>query len=475
MFNRFMKGPWRFAAYAVVIAVAVGGMLFVLDTEAPRQQPGGGGGAAARPPWVYSPEAALAANENFSVERAAAGNRPLAGTGEGADWPQFNGLHRDNRSDETELLDEWPEGGPPLLWAAHGLGSGYSTVAVVKGVVYTLGNKGTSEALIALDAGTGQKIWSTPFARASHTSNGDGPRGTPAIAGDAVYGLGAEGELVCVDLRTGDLRWHRNLLTDYAAANLGWGICESVLIDGDRILCTPGGTKATIVALDKQTGKEVWKTFVRNDHACYTSPIAIDVGGVRQYVHFLSGGTVGVRADDGTFLWRNDRSANGTANCSSPLAHGDYVFSASNYGTGGALLKLTSADHSTSAELIHHSPEMKSHHGDMVIVDGLLFGSSDPGVLTCLDLVSGEVKWQNRSIGKGAVTAADGKISLRGEDKEVALIAATGDEYRELGRFEQPERSGQSAWSHPVVAHGRLFLRDQDVLLCYDVRKPLGR
>jgi outer membrane protein assembly factor BamB len=471
MKRQLMKGPWRFLVYLFVIAAFVAGGVFLLLDNQPPANNFAGRGAPSPPPWKRTERAISDANEDFSVERSTEGNAPLAGKGTGTVWPQFNGTRRDNRSDETGLLETWPEGGPPLSWAARGLGNGYSSVAVVDGVVYTLGNKKESEALIALDAGTGEKIWSTPFARASHAAMGEGPRGTPSVSDGYVYGMGAEGELVCLEAKTGEICWQVNILSEYGGRSPGWGICESVLIDGETLICTPGGSQATMLALDKRTGKELWKTAIEREGVSYASPIVVEIDGVRQYVQFLAQGTVSVRADDGQFLWRNTRSSSGTANCSSPLASGDLVFTASNYGTGGALLKLTSTGRNTTADLVYHTSDMKSHHGDMVIVDGLLYGSNDPGILMCLDLETGKVRWQNRSVGKGAVTYADGKIYLRGENSEIALVEATGNEYREQGRFEQPDRSALNAWSHPVVAHGRLFLRDQGLLLCYDLRR----
>jgi outer membrane protein assembly factor BamB len=333
-----------------------------------------------------------------------------------------------------------------------------------------MGNKGKNEAIIALDAGTGEKIWSTPIGWASKLSAGDGPRSTPTVSSGAVYGLGGNGDLACLDAATGKIRWQKNIVKEFDGGVPGWGICESVLIDGDKLICTPGGNKGTLVALNPANGGVVWRSVVADkDGAGYASPAVAEAGGVRQYVQFTSRGTLGVRADDGKFLWRENSAANGTANCSSPLVDGDFVFSASGYGNGGALLKLSGDSSKTTANLVYATKEMKSHHGDMVIVDGLLFGSNDPGILTCLDLASGKVKWQNRSVGKGAVTYADGRIYLRSEQGPVALVEATGEAYREHGRFDQPNRSGASAWSHPVVAAGKLFLRDQDVLLCYDV------
>ena len=470
MLEKLMNGPLRFAVYLAVIVASVVGGVIILQDERPPVNRTGLGPVIPKSNWKLTSEIADAANEGFSVEVSAPPGVSVVPSKSGNNWTQFNGPSRTNRSSDTDLLKSWPESGPPLLWAVRGLGRGYSSVSVVDGVVYSMGNKQESEALMALEASTGEKIWSVPYARASHPSNGDGPRSTPSFSDGSVYGLGAEGELVCLDAKTGKIHWQMNILSKYVAPNLGWGICESVLIDGPQLICTPGGTSATLVALDKNSGKEIWKCLIGTEKAGYASTVAADVDGVRQYIQFLAEGTVGVRADDGKFLWRNNQSSSGTANCSSPLVDHHFVFTAANYGAGGTLLKLTAAGRQTEAELVYHTRNMKNHHGDMVIFNGMLFGSNDPGILMCLDLATGKTKWQNRSIGKGAVTFADGCIYLRGENGSVALVEATGEEYRELGRFEQPHRSSAEAWSHPVVAHGCLFLRDQDFLLCYDLR-----
>ena len=308
-----------------------------------------------------------------------------------------------------------------------------------------------------------RKSGALPSAWAAQLSAGNGPRSTPTFSEGAVYAFGGYGDLVCLDASSGAIRWQKNILQEFGGQNLTWGICESVLVDDNRVICTPGGDKATLVALDRQSGAVLWKALLPGkDRASYASAVVADVGGIRQYVQLTGSGTVGVRADTGEFLWRENSAANLTANCSSPLVAGNLVFSSSNYGTGGALVKLSAAGSKVTAELVYHTHDMTSHHGDMVIVDGLLYGSSDPGVLTCLELSTGKVKWRSRSPGKGSITYADGRLYLRTETGIVALIEATGEAYRELGRFEQPHRSPSSAWAHPVVAAGRLFLCDQD-------------
>jgi outer membrane protein assembly factor BamB len=472
-----LKRRYRYGFDALLIVVAVVVGLAVLSRERPPERRPAAFSEPVPPPptepWKPSAEHDAEASANFSSEEAGTDNVRLAGKNTQGDWPNFNGPGRDNKSLETGLLPRWPVDGPKLAWISRGLGAGYSSVSVAKGIVYTMGNKGASEAIIALDAGTGELIWSTPFAWAAHLGGGDGPRGTPTVSGDAVYALGGYGDLACLDARSGVIRWKANILQEFAAQNVEWGMRESVLIDGGRLICTPGGKEATMVALEPQTGNVIWKSLVPGkDRASYASPVVSEVGGVRQYVQFTASGTIGVRAETGEFLWRDDSAANTTANCSSPLVAGNFVFTSSNYGIGGSLVKL-SVDHSTvKAELVYHTHEMNSHHGEMVIADGLLYGSSEPGILTCLDLISGKVKWRSRSAGKGSITYADGRIYLRTEDGTVLLVEATGAGYRELGRFQQPKRSKSSAWSHPVVAAGKLFLGDQDRLFCYDLKRP---
>lgn len=399
------------------------------------------------------------------------GTATVAGTA--GEWPQFRGPNRDNVSTETGLMKSWPDGGPELLWTANGFGEGYSAVSVAGGKVFTMGTQGNSQAVFARDLTTGDEVWSTDCGPYYKQGAGNGPRSTPTVDGEFVYVLGGGGELSCLDAKSGRVTWQKNILRDFGGSNITWGICESVLIDGDKLICTPGGRGATMVALNKRNGNVVWQAAVPgNPQASYASPIAVTAGGVKQYVTFTSRSVIGVRASDGRPMWQDDASANGTANCSTPLFYDNHIFSASGYGTGGALLRLASARGETSAQRRFFTKDMKNHHGGMVIVDGYLYGSNDPGILTCIDLRDGSVKWQNRSVGKGSLTYADGRIYLRSEGGggTMALVEATPAAYRELGRFDQPNRTGRSAWAHPVVAAGKLFLRDQDLMLCYDVK-----
>ena len=391
--------------------------------------------------------------------------------GQSAGWNQFRGPNRDNLSQETGLLKAWSSGGPRLLWTAKGLGEGYSTVSLADGLVLTMGNQAAGESIIALDLQTGQQRWSTRNGSPYRNGRGNGPRGTPTVDGDRLYALGANGDLSCLELKTGRVVWAKNILREFGGSNITWGISESVLIDGDRLICTPGGKRATMVALDKATGGVVWGSAVPGSpRASYASPIVAEVGGVRQYITFTARAVIGVRASDGTFMWEDGSTANRTAICSTPLFYRNHVFSASGYGAGGALLELASNNNVTRARQVYHTRDMKNHHGGMIVLDGHLYGSNDPGILTCLDLKTGRVVWQDRSVGKGSIAYADGHIYLRSEKGPVALVEATPAGYREKSRFDQPRRSSYPSWPHPVVADGKLFLRDMDILLCYDVK-----
>jgi outer membrane protein assembly factor BamB len=392
--------------------------------------------------------------------------------GQAADFPGFRGHNRDNISTETRLLKSWPAAGPKLLWTARSLGEGYSTVSIVGDRAYTMGaTQAGGESVHAIDLAGGNIIWSTKISSQYSASAGNGPRATPTIDGNRIYAQGLSGDVACLDLENGRIVWQKNVLKEFGGGRPGWAICESLMIDGQKMICTPGGQNATMVALDKVTGDELWRSAVPgNPGAAYSSPVVTTVGGVRQYVNFTRNAVIGVRANDGKFLWKQSGSVNGTANCSSPLAAAGLVFTASGYGKGGALVQLTSSQGTTAAKQIYHTRNMKNHHGGMVLLKGFVYGFNDGGGLTCLALKTGQVAWRNRSVGKGAVTYADGHIYLRSEGGKVALVQATHSAYRQTGVFAQPQRSRRPAWAHPVVADGKLFLRDQDILLAFDIK-----
>ena len=383
-------------------------------------------------------------------------------------WPQHRGPNRDNISNETGLLESWPEGGPKLAWQQKGLGEGYSSVSIAHGKLYTMGNQGDHEMLLALDAASGRPLWATKTGgRAYREGNGNGPRGTPTTDDDRVYALGANGDLICVGADNGEVVWQKNILKEYGGNNIQWGISESVLIDGQNLICSPGGKRATIAAIDKITGRGVWTCVVQESPAAaYSSPIIVDYQDERMYVNFVHTAVVAVRAKDGKVLWGHPQSANGTANCSTPVYSDGQVFTASGYGAGGALFKLTKGG---KARMEFPTKEMANHHGGMVLVDGYLYGF-DEQILKCLELQTGKVQWKDRSVGKGSIAFADGHLYLRSENGPVALCVASSKRYEEKGRFNPTGRSDKPAWSHPVVCGGRLFLRDMDSIAVYEIK-----
>lgn len=416
-------------------------------------------------PAAEKPKAA--AGSSTKVSDSEAGNSD-------GDSPQFRGANRDGRAGNGNIAHTWPNSGPRPHWAANGLGAGYAAPSVADGRVFVTGLAGNDEKVLAFTEKDGRPLWSVSTGgEAYRDGTGDGPRCTPTVDGEFVYALGCFGDLVCLNAKTGQRRWHKNILKEFRFGNrtITWGICESVLIDGDKLICTPGGQDGTMVALNKSNGDVLWKCQVPGSPAAgYASAIAIEVGGVRQYVNFTSRSLIGVRASDGELLWENRLAANGTANCSAPVFWNNHVFYASGYGTGGCCLRLESNGNTTRAEEIYKTRDMKNHHGGMVVVDGFVYGC-DENILTCLDMLSGKVMWQNRSVGKGSITFADGMLIVRSENGPLALVEANSQRYVEKGRFDQPRRSDRPSWAYPVVANGKLLLRDLDTLLCYDLRR----
>jgi outer membrane protein assembly factor BamB len=535
------------------------------------------------------------------------------------DWPQWQGPDRNATSKETGLLQEWPKDGPPLAWKISGLGGGDSTPSVAAGRIYGMSHRGADEMVWALSEQDGKEIWAVRIAPSFTTSwpqSKEGPSATPTVDGDHLYVMGLAGNVACLQVANGKLLWQRNLMADFGGRMPMWSYRESPLIDGDKVICTPGGDETTMVALNKFTGETIWKTFVPDragetqnrsqaanrpnvietdrllstldqDHnkaisaeeltaaptvlltldknqdgklteaevssataapsgqgrrrgggvmrmmkahsamdanedgvldapeiknavaglqridanrdgkltedevgmkhfgpqdtgAAYSSAIAIAFGGQRQYVQFLATTVAGVAAADGKLLWRYDKPANGMRlNISTPIYHDGHVFAASAYGAGGGLARLVkNATGGFAAEEVWSSKAMENHHGGVLLYDGALFGANGGnggGYLACLDFKTGEVLWNERDsdkrrVTKGSVAFADGRIYYRTEEGPIVLIEPSRKEYLERGRFNQLERTDKPAWAHPVIANGKLYIRDQDVLFCYDVK-----
>jgi outer membrane protein assembly factor BamB/Ca2+-binding EF-hand superfamily protein len=536
------------------------------------------------------------------------------------DWPQWQGPERNAVSKETGLLKEWPKEGPPQAWKVKGLGGGDSMPSVANGRIYGMSHRGSDEFVWALSEKDGKEIWAVRIASAFPTSwpqSKEGPSATPTVDGDRLHVMGLAGNVACLQATDGKLLWERSLMADFGGRMPMWSFRESPLVDGDEVICTPGGRETTMVALNKLTGETIWKSYVPEragetqgggqpanrpnvietdlllstldkDHdkvisaeelaaaptvlltldknqdgklsedevapaaaassgqgrrrgpggvmrmmkshsaldadgngaldateiknavaalqridanrdgklmedevgmkhfgpqdtgAAYSSAIAIDFGGQRQYVQFLARTVAGVAAADGKLLWRYDKPANGMRlNISTPIYHDGQVFAASAYGAGGGLARLTKKPTGEfAAEEVWSSRSMENHHGGVILHDGALFGANGGnggGYLACLDFTTGDVLWNERDsdkrrVTKGSVAFADGRIYYRTEEGPIVLIEPSRKEYLERGRFNQPERTDKPAWAHPVIANGKLYIRDQDTLFCYDVK-----
>ncbi len=382
------------------------------------------------------------------------------------DWPQWRGLNRDGISTEAGLLKSWPAGGPPLVWKATGLGEGYSAFSIVDGRLFTQGQRGETEFVLAIDVATGKKLWEVSAGKPFRERRGHGPRGTPTVDGNVLYAEGADGTLVCLETKTGKQVWKVNLVDKFGADVIHWGMSESPLVDGERVIVTPGGRGASLVALNKRTGELIWKS--QSDRAGYSSPVAADVGNIRVIMTLTGEAAIGVAAKNGELLWRYDKVSNRTANIATPIFSDGKVFVSTDYGTGGALLKLAAEGGGVKMSEVYFSRDMKNHYSSSVLVNGYLYGFSST-VLTAMKFESGEVAWRDRSVGKGSVTYADGHLYTLGENGTMGLVEATPSGYKEKSRFEIT-RGEYPTWTPPVIANGKLFLREQDSLYCYDIK-----
>jgi len=404
----------------------------------------------------------------FAATLIVLGAVSLAGQSASFDWPQWRGPDRNGLSKETGLLSQWPRSGPAVAWSAAMLGAGYGSIAVQGDRVYVQGMRNRQSVVSTLNRADGKVVWVRILGPAGDNDRGPGPRSTPTIDADRVYALSETGDLACLRAADGTVIWQRNILKEFQGGNPNWLLSESPLIDGDHVIVTPGGRGAGVVALDKMSGKTVWVSKELSDGAGYSSPIVADVGGVRTIMAFTADAGVGVRASDGKLMWRNSSASNGTANIATPLYSDGKVFFTSSYGAGGALLGLRVSGNEVRAQEIYFTRDMRNHHGGVVLVNGYIYGYND-SILTCLEFASGKMVWRDRSVGKGAVTYADGHLYILSEDNVVGLVEATPAGYREKGRFSIADQ-GLPSWAHPVVSGGRLYIRNQGTLTSYDVR-----
>ena len=400
------------------------------------------------------------------------------------DWPQWRGPNRDDVSAETGLLQKWPDGGPKKVWTVSGLGGGYSTPSVAAGKIFGMGKIDADEHIWALNEADGSPAWSVSIGTAAKVGYGEGGRSTPTYANEKVYTVSMSGDLVCVNAKDGSPVWKKSYTKDFGGKVQSWGFSESVLVDGDAVIATPGSAAAAIVKFKADTGETIWQAPVKDPGGAngYSSPVKATVDGVPMYINLLgkSGGVVGVHADSGKLLWQYKHVMNGTANIPTVVVKDNFVFCSTGYGDGGAaLIKLTkSGDVFAVDELKYHPAKtLQNHHGGMVLVGDYVYlgRGHGRGLPTCVDFKTGNVVWAEdeaagKGNGSGCVTYADGMLYFRYENGVMALVKASPKGFELEGRFDIPEKSGKASWPHPVVANGKLYVRDQDKLHCFDVK-----
>jgi outer membrane protein assembly factor BamB len=397
-----------------------------------------------------------------------------------SDWPQWRGPQRSGVSQESGLLKQWPAAGPKLLWQVNDIGDGYSTPAVVGNRIYLMSNRGfDNEFVQALSTQDGKPVWTT---RVGNVGNANDflyakARSTPTVDGELLYALGSDGDLACLESKSGKIRWQKSLRKELGGKPGVWAYAESPLVDGDLVIVTPGGEQATLVAFNKKTGEIIWKSAIPGgEPAAYASAIVVQAGGRKQYVQFLSKGIVGVDAKTGQFLWRYANVAKGMAQMVTPVVRDTYIYGGAN-GIGGGLVRLQSAAEGVAAEQLYFARGLPNSIGGSVLVGDYLYGTTGTGMVAA-EFMTGKVKWESEGIGSGSVAYADGHLYLHGENGDVALVEATPEAYREKGRFTppvQPKRKRQGpypekAWTYPVIANGRLYIRDIGTLWVFDIK-----
>ena len=396
----------------------------------------------------------------------------LTPTAVAADWPQWRGPNRDGVSKETGLLKEWPAAGPALRWKLTDIGTGYSTPAVVGGRVYLQTTVGNDESALALNEADGKQVWKTGIGKVRPNVGPPypGTRATPTVDGDRLYCLASDGQLVCLDT-AGKAKWTKNLMTDFGGKVGNWAYSESVLVDGDLVICTPGGSKAALAALNKMTGETVWMTErPEGEIADYASVMPVETERGKVYVQFLRAGVIGVDAKTGKFLWQYKATADMGANILTPVVLGNKVFTSGSR-SGGGLIELVPTTDGVTAKEVYFEKKVAPSIGGAVLVDGHLYAATGRS-LVCAEFATGKIKWTDDAVGAASLCVADGMLYARGYNSgDVALVELNPAKYVEKGRFKIANRNAKfPSWPHPIVANGGLYLRDQDVLACYDVK-----
>lgn len=394
---------------------------------------------------------------------------PAAAGAAGLDWPQWRGPDRTGVSKETGLLPAWPADGPRRVWLFDQAGVGYSGPAIVDEKFFTLGTRDDNEILLVLDANTGRELWTVKLGEAFDNDRGGGPRATPTVDGDRVYALTALGNLVCVNIPNARILWQVSL-RDIGGLRPGRGYSESVLVDGDQVVCTPGGPRGAVAALDKMTGAVRWQSAEFTERAHYASLVPARINNIEQYVQLTEKFVVGIAARDGRLLWQADFPGR-TAVIPTPIVRDNEIYVTAGYGAGCKMVRIGPGNVVTT---VYENKVMKNHHGGVVLIGDYLYGHADP-TWAGQNFRTGEAAWHHRGFGKGALTYADGRLYCLEEGTGLlALVEISPQGWKEHGRFKlEPQTKIRAPragiWTHPVVSNGKLYLRDQDLIYCYDV------
>ncbi len=387
-------------------------------------------------------------------------------------WPEFHGPLRDNLSPETGLLKEWPTEGPRRIWAFSGCGRGFAPVSVADGMLFTTGDFGEEEMILALDL-DGNLKWKVPHGKA-WTGAQPGSRTTPTFRDGTLYQLNPAGVLSAFVAASGEKIWSVDLKERFGARARTWGFTENVVVEGDHVLCMPGGPKGRVVALDRKTGETVWANTEISDRAAYSSPIVVTHDGVRQFIALARESVVSVEVKTGKLLWTHKHPSTCDQNVTTPLYRDGKVFVTSGHRAGGRVVKIN--PDGRSVQELWFGTELDNCHGGVVCLDGHLYGSGcrlyKRGLL-CVELATGKIKYNAREIGKVSITHADGLLYCLGNDSKMALVDVTPERAKVVSKFKPPWKERPPCLSHPVICGGRLYIRHLGELFVYDVRaKP---
>ncbi len=381
-------------------------------------------------------------------------------------WTDFRGPNRLGHYDQLPILTTWPAGGLRQLWKQP-IGGGYSSFTAANGLAFTLEQRRGREVIAAYDVASGRERWTNSWPALFHeTLGGDGPRSTPVWDQGRVYALGAQGELRCLEAATGKVIWNKNILADNNARNLRWGTSASPLIVDGKVIVTPSGRDRSVVAYDKLSGQRVWSAL--NDRTSYDSPVVATVAGRRQLMIATAGRVVALTIEDGKLLWEYPWVTGNAVNATEPMVVGpNRVYISSGYGHGAAVFELVPRADGFDTRTVWANTRMKTKFNAPVLHEGHIYGL-DEGILSCVDVITGDLKWKGGRYGYGQLVLASGHLVVLTEDGDVALVRASPERFQEVSRFSA--LSGKT-WNHPAISDGILLVRNESEMAAFRIAK----